>query len=1469
MLDNGATVARQWKLRPGVALSAQQMAQLTSDIVWLVERSVTLDDGSTTTALVPQVYARTRAGDLSADGTLIIADAVDLKLSGNLVNTGTIAGRRAVRIDADNLRNLGGRITAEDVDLHARTDLDNLGGTIDAGKRLAARTDRDLNVRSTTRSDETHAGNSHIARTAVDRVAGLYVSEPGAQLVAKAGRDANLDGARVVNAGKDGWTEITAGRDVKLGTVKVGEREDHVDSAANYLKQRSTQEIGTSLHATGHVLVKGKRDLTACAAQVTSDEGTVIVRAARNLTVEAGESTSSLDEGHQHTRRGLVGSRRATSRDSVQDARAQASTFSGNKIGMWAGNDLAVIGTNVVSDAGTTIVGGHDVRIVEARERSSESHFSETKKSGLLYSGGTVFTIGTQQQSTDARTTRDRAGDSTVGATRGDVLIVSGNQYTQTGSRVLSPGGDVEILAKKVQITEARETSQSEEQTRLRQSGLTVAVSAPVLSAIQTAQQMKSAAGQSGDARRQALAAGTTALAAKNTADAIKADPKSAGGVSVSVTVGGSQSASRSATRSDSAAGSEVSAGGKVRIAATGGGKDSDLLIQGSRVRAGGDVALEADDKIHLRAAADTSETRRTSRSASGGVGVGVQIGQGGASVGFTANASASRGKGDGADTVWTTTQVEAGDRLSIRSGSGTTLEGAVVKGRRVEGKIGGKLHIESLQDTSTFHSKDQSASASVTAGGGSFSGSANVGQQKIDSDYASVTTQSGIRAGDGGFDIRVGGNTHLKGGVITSTDKAKSNGLNRLTTASITREDIENRASYKASSVSVGGGFSRGKGDSKGADGTKSGIDGVGANQKGEATTGGAKTPGSDRPTTGANKGGFSATPPLVMGASGKSHSTTRSGVSDAVIVITDPNAQARTGQSLASLNRDVSTERDDANALKPIFDEKKIKAGFEIVGTLQRQTGTFLNNRAKEADSLKQARDKESDPTKKAELDRQYQGAAKWAPGGTYRQVATALAAAAGGNVTGSTANFATTGLVNYVQQQGAGWIGDQVAKGSLKEGSPEHTALHAIIACTGAAATSQSCGAGAMGAATASLATNLFADDKALTQSEKEARRNLIGTLVAGTAALADPNAAAVSTNAATAATDNNWLAHTEILALNKSKWDCTTTGNALACSQKKELEGLSKQRDQQLAACEGSNSANCQQLRDDVRRAYADILRSKDILPPADDADEGANTQSKANSTMSSGERMLGQFKGLKDSFVAGAKGAFDLALSLAENQALADAAYAGDKGALARLQAKADGIWETAKTLAHPQALANLTSAQRESLAWAYESGDAAAIGHAQGEALSYLANLPGGAGLGVVKNVGKVEDVAKAANNLVKGRKGSPIPSPTPTVATNGLVYKSNPKHTPGQHSNRPNAGVEPPDSLKLFGQSIPSSKHYPNKEVRFAVDTKGNIHRFEGTNGEYHWNGSTGDAKNPLNRQDIPNEVKKQLGKH
>ena len=177
-MDAGITFARSYKLRPGIALSAQQMAQLTSDIVWLVEQTVTLADGTSGKALVPQVYVRVQAGDLDGTGALLAGKTVDIRLSGDLVNSatiaggapsvpsgGTVAGRKLVSLTAQNVQNLGGRITGDVLNIAARQDLNNVGGTIAAASALSASAGRDLNVITTTSSGTSRTGQSSFSRT--------------------------------------------------------------------------------------------------------------------------------------------------------------------------------------------------------------------------------------------------------------------------------------------------------------------------------------------------------------------------------------------------------------------------------------------------------------------------------------------------------------------------------------------------------------------------------------------------------------------------------------------------------------------------------------------------------------------------------------------------------------------------------------------------------------------------------------------------------------------------------------------------------------------------------------------------------------------------------------------------------------------------------------------------------------------------------------------------------------------------------------------------------------------------------------------------------------------------------------------------------------------------------------------------------------------------------------------------------
>lgn len=112
-----------------------------------------------------------------------------------------------------------------------------------------------------------------------------------------------------------------------------------------------------------------------------------------------------------------------------------------------------------------------------------------------------------------------------------------------------------------------------------------------------------------------------------------------------------------------------------------------------------------------------------------------------------------------------------------------------------------------------------------------------------------------------------------------------------------------------------------------------------------------------------------------------------------------------------------------------------------------------------------------------------------------------------------------------VNYLQSLGAEQI--KVLASQLGgEGSPAHTALHGILACGGASAQGADCGTAAMGASAGVVINTLLGGDpNTMTAQEKEDRKNLVTSLVAGIATASGSNNVSTATNAAQVETENN--------------------------------------------------------------------------------------------------------------------------------------------------------------------------------------------------------------------------------------------------------------------------------------------------------------------------------------------------------
>jgi filamentous hemagglutinin len=1003
LMDNGKTVAQAWQLRPGITLSREQIAQLTSDIIWLVEQDIRLADGSNRRVLVPQLYVRVREGDLNSNGTLISSGSLDAQLTSTLVNSGTIAGRTVVNIAADNLHNNGGQIDGAQLQLSARTDLNNIGGRISASDSLSAVAGRDILVSSSTVSSTNNIGQSQFSKTGIERVAGLYVSHrPGAELqpvdgqstlVIVAGRDARFTAAQVRNDGA-GHSSIVAGGDLTLDTVTTGENNDVVWDKRNRSHVEQSQEQGSQIATQGGLSLAAGGDLVIHAASVTS-AGKLEANAGGTVEINAGKSSLTHDQSRYTTSSGLLSSSTNTTHDLVQQSTVLSSTLSGERVTIQAGKDIRIEGSDVVSSTGTTLIAKDNILLTPAQATLEESHQQRATHSGILSTGGIGITLGRRTENSASTSGGTTAVGTVVGSIGGDVVLQAGEVIKQQGSQIVAPGGDVILKAKELEGIEARNTSHSTNAVSIKQTGITIALTTPIITAIQTAEQMTHAAGNTQDPRMKALAAANVALAGQTAYDAVQKGQSSTingkdnqirtgtdsagnptsrdanaadqiGGVTVSISLGTSSSKGNATRSSDSADVSRITAGGAVHITTTGAGKDSNINLQGVQVNATEAIKLQADGIITLQAATNTADQHSTNKSSSASVGVVISTNAG---VGVTASGSLGRGHADGSDVVATNTRLNA-NQVTLISGGDTVIRGGVVRADQVTLKVAGDLRIASVQDTSTYDSGQQNVGGSVTAGTG-VNGNVNLAASKIVSDYQSVVEQSAIRAGDGGFQVQVKGDTVLTGGAVTSTQAALEAQQNKFVTGgTLIVSDISNHARFEANAVSVNIGTGMSPSGKLVPGGT-----GVGGGHDGDSVS--------------------SITEAAISGIAGKQ--------------------SARTG--------------DQEAGLKPIFDagtvQREIDAQVQITQLFGQQAskaiGDYASKQMKQAGELRQEAAGTADLSRRSALEQQAQALeTQWGEQGISRVLAHAVVGGFTGGVDGAAGAAVGTLTAPLVAQQ-----------------------------------------------------------------------------------------------------------------------------------------------------------------------------------------------------------------------------------------------------------------------------------------------------------------------------------------------------------------------------------------------------------------------------------------------------------------
>ena len=865
LMDAAVRWAQENKdVRIGMALTEDQKAALKEDIVWMVESSVLLPDGNIVKALVPEVYlAHGKNGTLTGSA-LISAENIDIRATNDILSRGTVIAGDTMRLSASDINNEGGTIKASTLMEEALRDIRNTG-TMEAEKKLILKAGQDIDLASTLHKERNQQGYTQtIASSGKAAVTGNQGT-----LSIEAGRDITAEAAEISSAGN---IAMKAGRDITMGTAAAKKDTTTTWDRNNYRHDSAARDIGASVTAKGSLSMQSERDISIKAADIRS-EGMTAVEAGRNLTVENGKEITDLEEHHRHKERSLLSSTTTTTHDEVHAVKAQKSIIEGNTVSLQGGKDISLTGSAAASTKETALSAGRNISIHAAEETDKEIHKKQVKKSGLIGSG-LGFTIGSEKKKDAYDTEETMQAGSTVGSIKGNVTITAGQTASVSASDIIA-GKDTLITGRNVDIESKDNTYKGKEEHEYKKSGLTVSLGGAAVNAARTVAAPVKRAGEVGDGRLKALYALQAGMNARDIQKNQKTDKaiNKNNAVGINISLGSTGWKDHAETVTEEARGSRITAGKTAAVIAK-----EDMIVKGSTVNAK-DIRLKAGNNIHILSCENKSTTIEDYKAKSGSIGASLSKG------GYGIGASYGKGKGQIEETTLTHTpsDITAKNTVSLSSGNDTLIRGGTIKGNKITANAG-RMSIESEQDKKNYKETSKTSGLSISyTPGSAVTVSGGKGKTNTDSTYESVTKQAGIYAGKEGYDIQVKNNTRLKGAVIDSQAEKEKN---RITTGTLTWENIDNKAEYKASG-------------------------------KGISYTNGAGIP--------LNALGLLSN--MVPTVKDKAETTTTSAVSQGTITITDKENQK---QDIEKLNRNTE---DSLNKLKEIFDKTKVEEKQELI--------------------------------------------------------------------------------------------------------------------------------------------------------------------------------------------------------------------------------------------------------------------------------------------------------------------------------------------------------------------------------------------------------------------------------------------------------------------------------------------------------------------------------------------------------
>ncbi|WP_244138120.1 hemagglutinin repeat-containing protein [Burkholderia vietnamiensis] len=500
LMAAGASLEKTLNLSLGASLSAEQVSQLTNNVIMMETRVV---DGQS--VLVPVVYLA-QANQQNVNGPLITATDIDLKDAQNFTNSGTVKADNTLSIQGKQIDNAFGALqsgglmsltTTGNVDLtsakvKAGSLYLNAGGDLilDSAVKSDTRVSRDgatsvtttlgpiaqLDVKGdagimTGGNVEQHAGaltvggnlgmliggnydlgtqqvGEHkivqrangVSNTDINGVVGSAVNVGGVSMIGVNG-DLTASGAQI-NLGNGGTIaakgNITLGAASATSTVDSNSSgSDHHGSYSETLHTSDQTVVGTTVHSGNTLSVASGKDISVIGSTILLDQGNVGLMAVGNVNVGAATETHVSNMNESHDHSGVASHASATNRVDQTTTYANGSAISADGVTVVSGKDINVTGSAIVGTHDVALSAKNNVNITAATDTYQDNEYHQEKHSGLSGSGGLGITIGSSEQSD-----RYNAASTTQSQSRSTVGSVEGNVTVSGGKDVHISGSD-------------------------------------------------------------------------------------------------------------------------------------------------------------------------------------------------------------------------------------------------------------------------------------------------------------------------------------------------------------------------------------------------------------------------------------------------------------------------------------------------------------------------------------------------------------------------------------------------------------------------------------------------------------------------------------------------------------------------------------------------------------------------------------------------------------------------------------------------------------------------------------------------------------------------------------------------------------------------------------------------------------------------------------------------------------------